>query len=71
MTNSTEPQSLIGKTGNLVVSNPDPRRDVGELRVRVKITDARSAYGRTDVEVTPVKGSGRLWVSLHKLEGVK
>lgn len=53
-----------------VVSNPDPRRDSGELRVMVRILETRSAYGREDCLITPVSGSGEMWVSRSRLEAV-
>ncbi len=36
---------------------------VGGLNITVKILDVRSAFGRTDYQVTPVAGSGVKWVS--------
>lgn len=50
------------------------------LSFPVEIRDARTVYGRVQVEVTPTPGSGRAWVDLssvrflsapsHSLEGV-
>ena len=41
------------------------------LSVRVRILDGRQAYGREDVLVTPLEGSGERWVSAERvrLEG--
>lgn len=44
---------IIGKTGNIFV---------GGLSVNVKVVDYKSAYGRDRWLVTPVSGSGRIWV---------
>ena len=34
----------------------------GELWVMVEILNARSNFGRVDVEITPVGGEGKKWV---------
>lgn len=33
----------------------------------VTIRDARQVFGRTDVQVEPVGGSGRMWVNIEAL----
>ncbi len=38
-----------------------------KVRVDVRITNARSAYGRHDVEVTPIAGSGSMWVEVSRV----
>ena len=58
------------KTAIYTVTSPDPRREGGQLRVAVKILDTRNAFGRTDALITPVKGSGEMWVQLSTLEDV-
>ena len=40
---------------------------VGDLRVTVKILDARERWGRTDVLVTPLRGEGQTWKALDSL----
>ena len=35
---------------------------IGGLHVNVLITDVKQAYGRTRYEVTPLQGTGRVWV---------
>lgn len=38
------------------------------LQVRVLIVDARDpGWGRTDVKIRPVEGSGEVWVDLAKV----
>ncbi len=37
------------------------------LVFRVRILDVHAAYGRTDVKVTPIGGSGEAWVTKEKL----
>lgn len=37
------------------------------LVVRVKILDAKAAYGDTRILVSPVAGAGEAWVSLQRL----
>ena len=48
---------MIGRRGVCVLHT-----DGGILRIPVVVTDARGAYGRVDVEVEPMLGSGRTWV---------
>lgn len=38
-----------------------------KMKVKVKVIDARKSYGRDDVLVTPVSGSGSQWVDLTRL----
>jgi hypothetical protein len=41
----------------------------GKMKIKVKVIDARKSYGRDDVLITPVSGSGSQWVDairLHK-----
>jgi hypothetical protein len=66
-----KPETYVGKTAVLRVTNPDPRRDSGELLVEVLIVSARERFGRIDVEVTPVAGSGTQWVQLTSLERIR
>ena len=43
----------VGKSGSV---------KVGTMQVAVKIHDVRSMFGRIDLEVEPVAGSGSTWV---------
>jgi len=52
--------ALIGQTAEL-------RCESGALSVAVLITDAKSAYGRTRVLVSPVSGSGEIWADLDRV----
>ena len=58
-----EMQARIGCTAQAVV-NVSPNV---QIRVPVKITNARVAWGRNDFEVHPIGGSGVAWVSLNRL----
>ena len=48
----------IGKEGHYVV---------GDLRVVVKITDAKKAYGSVRYLITPKEGIGQTWVDESSL----
>lgn len=48
----------IGKTAEL---------DLNGLIVRVRITNTKCAYGTVRAEVTPVAGSGLVWVMADRL----
>lgn len=56
-----ELQSYIGKKGNLPVGKD--RNGHCNLEIRVIVKDAREAYGRVDLLVEPLYGSGTMWVS--------
>jgi hypothetical protein len=56
---NSEIQNLIGKSGRLEVEK--------NFIVAVTILDARSAFGRMDLEVTPANGSGSKWVSMERV----
>lgn len=40
----------------------------GTLEVRVRILDARETFGRIDLLVSPVEGSGQAWVSADRVK---
>ena len=40
---------------------------VGTLKIQVIIKDARLAYGRTDVLIVPVSGSGEQWIESSRV----
>jgi len=41
---------------------------VGELRVNVRILDARVSFGRLDLEIAPIAGNGAQWVSADSVK---
>ena len=41
--------------------------NVGKLKFEVKINDTRMAYGRTDILIVPVNGSGEQWVESSRV----
>lgn len=38
------------------------------LTIPIRTLDARKAYGRVEVKVTPVGGSGQKWVDVNNLK---
>jgi len=46
------------------------RVNAAGFTIHVKIKDARSAYGRIDLLVTPVAGSGTKWVRADNVDHV-
>ena len=59
---------LIGhKTGNRDIA----LLNLDGLLVEVKLMDVKQVFGRVDVLVTPVKGSGQKWIQADKLQEVK
>jgi hypothetical protein len=51
--------SYRDRTGTIAVDN---------LRVQVKITDARMRFGHLDLLVTPIAGEGERWIEQHRIE---
>ena len=41
------------------------------MRVSVRITDARLAYGKPTYQIEPLHGSGSAWVSVERLTNVR
>ena len=54
----------IGKKGTARLTT----HGKGFVTVEIEVTDARTAFGRIDLEVTPVAGSGRMWVSADSVQ---
>jgi hypothetical protein len=54
----TSMAKLIGKTAKL---------NIERLLVSVHVMDVKTAFGRIDVLVEPVTGSGEKWVSSEKI----
>ena len=63
-----ELQELIGQKGSVVMYPSWPPSKTGEAIVDVEITHARAIYGRVDVLVTPVAGSGSVWVNADRVK---
>lgn len=68
-TNSTgTPNNLQGSLGALFqryngkVADWVPAKPQDKITVKVVVEDIRNSYGRVDFLVTPVSGSGSLWV---------
>jgi hypothetical protein len=58
-----ELQSFVGQKGDLPVGKD--RNGHYNLTIRVIVRDAREAYGRVDLLVEPMYGTGTMWVSRH------
>lgn len=41
--------------------------DYSGVSFRVRITDIRSAFGRTDARIVPIAGDGAKWVDFSRL----
>jgi hypothetical protein len=52
-------KSVVGKVGTI---------SIDELEVAVKVHKERFRYGRLDVLVRPIVGSGTKWVEFHKIK---
>lgn len=53
---------IVGRTATLNVRELDP-----SLNVEVRVVAERSLFGRRDVKVEPVRGSGSAWVNASRL----
>ena len=38
-----------------------------KLKVKIKVIDSRKSFGRDDVLVTPVNGSGEQWIDITRV----
>lgn len=63
--NAKEASKLIGKRGHY------SHRELYGLTFMVEVLDVREAFGRTDVEVRPIAGTGTHWVSLGNVRLLK
>ena len=44
---------------------------VGELIIDVRILDIKQAWGQVKYQITPVKGSGAVWIVVPGVNGCK
>lgn len=59
---AAELSKYIGREGDL---------STNEILVRVRVEDAKSAYGRTRFLVKPCAGSGTVWVDAERVQLLK
>jgi hypothetical protein len=64
---TADPKALVGKRGTLTVV-PNPKAPENVMHVEVRIVEAYPSYGRVDVLVEPVKGSGAVRVMLKSVK---
>jgi hypothetical protein len=57
----------IGKKVGLQVFANDPAKKQAPFTVEVEVIDERPSFGRTDYLISPVSGTGELWVQAHRL----
>ena len=55
----------VGRTGEMFIL--DRSGAMITMRVPVTVKDARQAFGRTDLLVSPVGGTGESWVSIERV----
>lgn len=55
----------VGRTG--ILRYGQRGTDQWALGVPVMVKDARQAFGRTDLLVSPIGGTGESWVSLERV----
>jgi len=56
-------KSIGDRTGNKDIA----RINLDGLKVDVKILDVKQVFGRVDVLITPINGSGEKWVQADRL----
>ncbi len=52
-------KKYLGKQGRIVLNS---------LSVEVTISDIRNRYGNVDVRISPIKGSGDVWVRADRIK---
>ncbi len=60
---ATEANRYLGKQGTLVVER--------YLVINIECRDIRQVYGRVDVLVAPISGSGAAWISESRIQWEK
>lgn len=45
--------------------------EVGSLEIRVMVNDVKSCFGRFDILITPIAGTGEQWVSTSSVRFAK
>jgi len=65
----TEPLLRLpdGNIDHSAYRNAEGYVDINGIRVRVRITDTRQAYGRFDLCVTPIAGEGSRWIDYRNV----
>lgn len=53
-----EAAKLIGRKG---------RTNFGAMQIQVEVLDVREVFGRTDLQVRPIAGTGTGWISLDSI----
>jgi len=53
---------LIGQIGDIHISG---------LTITVEISDSRNRYGKTDLRVTPLSGSGSIWKESDNVTNIR
>lgn len=55
-------KNLIGQIGDIHVNG---------LTITVEISDSRNRYGKTDLRVTPLSGSGAIWKETDNVHNIR
>lgn len=70
MLTGKQASSYIGRTGTLHLNGsgrPGWMQTPDKMAVKVKVLDAREAFGRVDLFVQPVAGEGAAWVEARRV----
>lgn len=67
---ATRTAELLGLQGWIDIDLAPGKETSAVLAVMVRVTGYRRAYGREEVQVTPVAGGGTAWKSLPKVRFV-
>lgn len=59
-------EKYIGRTGKFAVNLPTTKGS-DTMQFRVNVTNARYAFGRTDLCIVPVGGTGEHWAKLDSV----
>ena len=65
----TEPLLRLpdGNIDHTAYRNAEGYVDINGIRVNVRVTDTRQAYGRFDLCVTPIAGEGSRWIDYRNV----
>ncbi len=59
---AVELASYVGRTGGWTIPTGDA------FKVRVRVVNAREIFGRVELRVSPLEGSGEAWTTVQNVE---
>lgn len=61
MATAVELADYVRRTGTLTIPSGEG------FKVKIRVVDARAIFGRTELRVTPIAGSGETWATVQSV----